>query len=128
MVGQHEQLKKNFDEAKQISDFVGFIIRWSFILLTLNFVLARVFSDVGIFEKLSLGIFGLWAFALLLYFSIKIFAVIFHYNTRRMDNMRISKLVKIQAFMCACGEALLVFSGAFFLVREIAKSSTLLAR
>ena len=95
---------------------------------TQNFILTRRISDVGIFEKLSLGIFGLWAFALLLYFSIKIFAVIFHYNTRRMDNMRISKLVKIQAFIFAFAEALLVFNGAFFLVREIAKSSTLLAR
>jgi Rad3-related DNA helicase len=118
-------IDESFNRAKRLTDFVGILIRWSFVQFAGYYFLESSSSADHWFEKYAFQYCGIGAFGVAVYFSIRIFSIIFLYWASDAAHHE-SKVRKYIIAAMALSMTLAFWFGISRMIRDLAKASQLL--
>ena len=125
---QHEQeLATQFEKAKRLSDFVGIIIRWSFVMFATLYFLRRYSLSENIFIGLLYFLCGWWAGLMTIYFSVRVQIIVLLWwsDSVPMHSSMLGKRISLALSILFTGVGAF---GIYQLVSDVARASALLPK
>lgn len=114
-----------FTEAKQLSDFIGMIVRLSFVIFALNFFLVGA-PNVGGVTSYVFGFCAVTALGLTINLANKIMKIIYFWEIRDITVSE-NSYIKVFFMLFALTSTLIGYVGIFKLARTIATANPLIS-
>lgn len=119
------QLDQNFNDAKKISDFIGFITRLIFLQFVIYYCLSKSPKEENSLISYSLAVIATASIWIQIRFFASIFALCMAYFCKDIAIYKRQWAKILMAFVSII-QVLILYSSIFYFVREVSKNSSLL--